>query len=51
MVSTSRKDWDNPELDILDAFKGISFISLSIFNTACFTVQTSSNTWRLFDFF
>lgn len=52
MTKTRCREWDDRELDILEAFKGMSFVMLQIMATAFFLISSSTiNTWKILDFF
>lgn len=52
LTSTRIKPWDDPELDILEGFKAISFVILIIIATSFYLLQASTiNTWKILDCF
>lgn len=52
LISTRCKPWDNVELDVLDAFKGISYLMTVMYCTSFYLIISSTiNTWKILDFF
>ena len=50
--STKCKPWDDRELDVLEAFKFISFALIQITGTSLFLTSAATvNTWKMLDFF
>ena len=38
-------------MDVIEGFKGFSFILIQFYTSSCYAINIAANTWRLTDFF